>query len=197
MRLMLLLISFILPSAAFAAEICLSADERVGATYGTAEFVGEPWVYAWTDGSQSAAPGHQIVVRVEDASLVYGVSNSAEMNDGWFDNLGSLTRGLGDGPYTATQLRDGSVRIYGSDCNWWRIRDNLPRIPCPSKDTRQSLSSGHLPAWQTRASSNMFNSSSKVGTTITHWVNNCCLPATVQVVMPLASILGERKSECG
>jgi len=131
MRFFVLLISIILPSFASAAEDCLSTEQRVGATYGTAEFVGAPWVHTWTDSNQSDAPGHQIKAVVGDETIIYGVSNAVDMNGVWFDNLGTLSRGLGYGPYSATRLRDGSIQIYGTNCSSWIVRHNQPSEPVP------------------------------------------------------------------
>ena len=135
MRFFVLLISLILPSATFATESCLSTNQRVGATYGTAEFAGEPWVHTWTDGSQTAAPGHQIKVVVGDETVIYGADTPADLNSGWFDNLGSIANddyGLGGGPYTIAVLRDGQIGMFNTDCDGpWPVRRNQPSNPVP------------------------------------------------------------------
>jgi hypothetical protein len=107
------------------------ADERAEwSVIGSAEFVGEPWVYSWTiteEWNNNAGkmipitpvvhhfpvPGEQLRITFEDGtSFTYG-ETLTEANRGiWADNLGSLSAYGMDGlpsPYVAAKWRDGSI----------------------------------------------------------------------------------------
>ncbi len=114
---------------------CLDADRASGATFGTAEFVGGPWDHTWSDGSTVRMPG-------EDLEMDFGTGDIVHWRNGddgagvWADNLTTLQRSMGDGPFTAVRLRDGSVFILNEECkaSWGLVR-NDPTSPVATDGT--------------------------------------------------------------
>ena len=121
-----LITSLTIPLIATAQE-CISHTTEVGAVYGEAEFIGEPWNYTWTVeqvwdnelGDWVAiepiihslpVPGEAIQIRFEDGSeFIYGTDLSYHAKGDNFSTLYQYGYGNEDGPYQAVRTTEGEV----------------------------------------------------------------------------------------
>jgi hypothetical protein len=127
-----LFITLFLPVFVVAQE-CVSYITDEGATFGQAEFIGEPWDYTWAideewDNNRGEyiaiapityslpVPGEAIRIRFEDGTeFVYGADLSYHAKG---DNLSTLhTYGYGgeSGPYEAIRTADGEIFLLDGE----------------------------------------------------------------------------------
>ena len=116
------------------AQECISHTDRADATYGTAEFIGEPWTHIWHVDQEwnneagvwdsveppiehtLAVPGTAIRIRFEDDStFTYG----ADLSEAALaDNLSTIhVYGYGGepGPYQAMRTADGAIFLLDTE----------------------------------------------------------------------------------
>jgi hypothetical protein len=126
--------ALLLASAAKAANIldCVAHERTEWSVIGSADFVGEPWVYSWTidqewDNAagvwrattlithQVAVPGEKLLVTFEDGStFTYGEPLTETNRAIWGDNLSSLADFGMDGmapPYVAIKRTTGEMLL--------------------------------------------------------------------------------------
>ena len=124
-----------LADTARAESRCLSGDKTIGAEFGTAKFVGEPWQHKWSTQSMTTVPGQDLEIQLQNGSNVRWRNGNQEPG-AWADNLSTLQRSLGDGPFTAVRLRDGSITVINDNCEQsWTLVENKPTTPVATDGT--------------------------------------------------------------